>query len=142
MEQHSTAAPREHIRSFKRYLSGEIDESAWVTCALQAMVRNSMLAAWFRTREARLRACCAALGLDDEATEDELIGFDLGVGCGGARLRRELNNDTEPSWQDIQRRTTNCVLALLRHQLARLRDEEESDTRTQLLQEGGYDHQA
>jgi hypothetical protein len=78
VEQHFHSTPTRYIAVLDEYRYHEISEDACVACLVEAMAANAMYAAWFRAREIRLRARCAALGIPASVITQVLVAYDLG----------------------------------------------------------------
>ncbi|MBI2835335.1 MAG: Fic family protein [Acidobacteria bacterium] len=126
VEQHWHDAPHLYAQTWLRHDRDDpTARPAWISAALQAMVRGSCWAIWFRRREDRLRRLCEAHGVVGGAQETELVGFDLGLGPGGRLLAMLLGSSA--SWREVRKRLPATVIAPLLRQLERLRLEQVAD---------------
>jgi hypothetical protein len=91
------------------------------------MVANAMYAAWFRKRELRLRAACAALGIPSTETTQALIAYDSNpVPSGNAAALAAAVADDEVSLYHINQAAAAEARAELAFQVGVLLDEEQN----------------
>jgi hypothetical protein len=127
VEQHFHATPGKYIEMLDQYRYGEITEDECVAGLLHAMIANAMYAAWFRKRETRLRAACAALGISSTETTNVLIAYDSNPApSGDAAMLAEALADKESPLHRINQTATAEVRAELAFQVGVLLDEEQT----------------
>jgi Fic family protein len=79
VEQHFQMQPKAYSRAFRILKSGKAqDHAQWLIAALQAMMFNSMKAAWFRTRQDELSKAAEIVEMDEEKQIEVMIDYDLG----------------------------------------------------------------
>lgn len=125
VEQHFHAAPLRYLEILDQFQYGEISEDRCVAHLLQAMVANSMYAAWFRARELRLQKTCARLHIPSRAIDSALSGYDLDPKPRGfaARLASSVPKGECPLWV-LRESFTREEQVELSFQITRLLDEE------------------
>jgi prophage maintenance system killer protein len=126
VEQHFHPMPAAYVEVLDRFQYGEITEDTCVAHLIQAMVANAMYAAWFRARELRLRAGCAALGIPSSATNDALVAYDVDPAPSGfAVTLAKAVGDKDPPFFVLKQSLAVEHQADLFLQVGRLLDEEQ-----------------
>lgn len=128
VEQHFHPTPARYVHILDQFRFGEIDTEQCIAHLLQAMVANSMYAAWFRGRERRLRKACRDLGIPVERQDDVMEEYDFRDYSGGwaGELARSLEPEERP-WHTIEPELTLMQRAEFSFQLQRILDEEQED---------------
>jgi Fic family protein len=86
VEQHFQVLPKAYARAFRILKSGkEEDHAQWLITALQAMLFNSMKAAWFRTRQDELFKAAEIVEIDEKKQVKLMIDYDLGKNNKGTK---------------------------------------------------------
>ncbi len=98
VEQHFQVQPKAYARAFRSLKSGkEKDHAQWLITALQAMMFNSMKAAWFRTRQDELSKAAEIVEIDEKKQVRVMIDYELGKDNKGTKsLSNVLRKSSSP----------------------------------------------
>ena len=129
VELHFHPTPARYVNILDQFRFGDINTEQCIAHLLQAMVANSMYAAWFREREQRLRKACTDLGIPVEWHNDVMEEYDLSQHPEGwaGELASLLGSEEQP-WHEIAPELTPMQRTEVAFQLQRLLDEEQEDS--------------
>lgn len=98
VEQHFMVQPRAYARAFNILGSGKGEDHArWLVTALEAMLFNSVKAAWFKTRQNELLAVAGDAGISKGRRAKAITLYDLGKKTKNANLLSEkLGESVKP----------------------------------------------
>jgi Fic family protein len=115
VEQHFQVQPRAYVRSFKILRAGgEKDHGRWLITTLEAMLFNSMKAAWFRERQDDLIAAAQGIGISEDHMTKTLLDYDLGIKTKKTgKLTKATGKTTPPLIKATQQMPTDEKSAII-----------------------------
>ena len=131
VEQHFQYQPRAYARSFWTLRAGhEKDHAPWLITALEAMLLNSMMAGWFRTRQDHLLKAAETSGIPQTQWIQAISDYDLANKSADVETLSNATGKNFPPIIEKAKSMDNNEIKTLVTQVERIHQEETDEGRS------------